>query len=180
MSSNQSETVSFDLKTDFSGSPKSGSAPLAVKFNDTSISPTAWLWDFGDDATSTEQNPVHLYQSSGTYSVSLTATVTGGQVKTTKSDYVHASACNVDPVKAVDSGSYDTSIQSALSNLGDKDILQIQGVDFIEILNPPRDISFLLSGGYSCDYSANPGFTTVHGTLTISHGMVTIENLIIQ
>ena len=34
---------------------------------------TAWLWDFGDDGTSTVQNPEHTYAESGEYTVSLTA-----------------------------------------------------------------------------------------------------------
>lgn len=32
---------------------------------------TAWLWDFGDGKTSTEQNPLHSYASAGTYTAKL-------------------------------------------------------------------------------------------------------------
>jgi len=32
----------------------------------------SWLWSFGDGTSSTEQNPVHIYQSQGTYMVCLT------------------------------------------------------------------------------------------------------------
>ncbi|HPO16848.1 MAG TPA: SUMF1/EgtB/PvdO family nonheme iron enzyme [Candidatus Hydrogenedentes bacterium] len=39
---------------------------------------TAWVWDFGDGETSTEQNPTHTYAASGTYTVSLTVTTTVG------------------------------------------------------------------------------------------------------
>jgi len=35
---------------------------------------TAWLWDFGDDQTSTEQNPTHVYAAVKTYAVKLTVT----------------------------------------------------------------------------------------------------------
>jgi PKD repeat protein len=34
----------------------------------------AWVWDFGDDANSTDQNPTHSYAAIGTYTVSLTVT----------------------------------------------------------------------------------------------------------
>ena len=34
----------------------------------------AWSWSFGDDSTSTEQNPSHTYAVAGTYTVSLTVT----------------------------------------------------------------------------------------------------------
>lgn len=32
---------------------------------------TSWKWDFGDGARSAEQNPVHAYENSGVYTVSL-------------------------------------------------------------------------------------------------------------
>lgn len=38
---------------------------------------TGWDWDFGDGGTSTEQNPIHEYLSSGIYSVKLTITGSG-------------------------------------------------------------------------------------------------------
>jgi PKD repeat protein len=43
-----------------------------VAFTDLSVNePDNWLWDFGDGNTSTEQNPVHTYTSSGSYDVTL-------------------------------------------------------------------------------------------------------------
>lgn len=46
-----------------------------VQFTDHSLNaPDSWAWDFGDGSTSTEQSPLHQYDSDGTYSVSLTAT----------------------------------------------------------------------------------------------------------
>lgn len=39
-----------------------GDAPLTVQFTDTSTgSPTSWLWNFGDGATSTAQHSQHTY-----------------------------------------------------------------------------------------------------------------------
>lgn len=47
---------------------------LTIKFTDTSIGkPISWYWDFGDGASSTEQNPTHTYSAAGNYTVSLTA-----------------------------------------------------------------------------------------------------------
>jgi len=45
------------------------------EFTDSSTggTPTEWLWDFGDQATSTEQNPTHRYTESGQYTVTMTA-----------------------------------------------------------------------------------------------------------
>ncbi len=53
----------------------------AVQFTDQSVGAiTAWLWDFGDGATSVEQNPQHIYAQGGTYTVTLT--ITGGNAQT--------------------------------------------------------------------------------------------------
>ena len=43
-----------------------------VSFTDLSTGATSWLWDFGDGSTDTTQNPVHQYQGSGQYVVTLT------------------------------------------------------------------------------------------------------------
>lgn len=46
---------------------------LEVTFTDNSINdPTSWLWDFGDGATSQDQNPVYTYVDEGGYTVCLT------------------------------------------------------------------------------------------------------------
>jgi len=58
---------------DFSTSVIGGYAPLLVTFTDHSQNVESWSWDFGDGATSTEQNPTHTYSSAGTYTVKLTA-----------------------------------------------------------------------------------------------------------
>lgn len=50
-----------------------GSAPLAVAFTDkTPDSHTSRQWDFGDGQTSSDANPIHVYQRGGKYSVALT------------------------------------------------------------------------------------------------------------
>lgn len=55
--------------------PTNDATPFAVTFADTTTnSPTAWLWNFGDGTTSTQQNPTHNYTGWGRYTVSLTAT----------------------------------------------------------------------------------------------------------
>jgi len=51
-----------------------------VTFTDSSTGEniTSWLWDFGDGNTSTEQNPVYTYDTSGLFNVCLTVTNAGG------------------------------------------------------------------------------------------------------
>lgn len=47
----------------------------SITFTDQSTeSPTSWLWNFGDGNSSNAQNPTHTYASAGNYIVTLTAT----------------------------------------------------------------------------------------------------------
>src|SRR5664280_826429 len=57
---------------DFNANPRNGPAPLSVHFTDSSLNATEWDWDFGDEATSTLQNPMHNYTEAGNYVVNLT------------------------------------------------------------------------------------------------------------
>jgi PKD repeat protein len=63
------------LRSKFIADPKSGKAPLLVKFTDKSTgNPKTWTWDFGDGATSTQPNPIHSYNNPGVFDVNLTVT----------------------------------------------------------------------------------------------------------
>jgi PKD repeat protein len=74
---------------EFTGSPTSGAAPLMVSFSDLSSgTPTTWAWDFGDGATSNEQNPAHTYSAPGRYTVALTVSNTLGGDTEVKPDYI--------------------------------------------------------------------------------------------
>jgi parallel beta-helix repeat protein len=84
------------------GSPRSGAAPLTVTFKDNSSgSPTAWNWSFGDGAYSTEKNPKHTYTAAGSYTISLTASNAAGSSTSTKSKYITVTGnTSVTPVSA--------------------------------------------------------------------------------
>jgi PGF-pre-PGF domain-containing protein len=60
---------------DFTANITSGYAPLTVQFTDRSQNSVSWSWDFDNDgrADSGLQNPVHMYEIPGTYTVNLTA-----------------------------------------------------------------------------------------------------------
>ncbi len=68
-------TVSADPnapKVSFTSNVTSGVVPLTVAFNDTSTgSPVSWDWSFGDNTSSTEQNPVHTFQKPQVNNVKL-------------------------------------------------------------------------------------------------------------
>jgi PKD repeat protein len=85
----------------------------SITFTDQSWNgdPTAWLWSFpgGTPSTSTLENPTVVYNTPGTYDVSLTVSNASGSVSATKSSYVF-----VNPTTAMYSGpmmteSFETS-----------------------------------------------------------------------
>ncbi len=63
---------------DFEVQSTSGCSPWSVQFADSSISAFNWLWNFGDGNISTQQNPVHVYQTPGNYQVTLITQDTTG------------------------------------------------------------------------------------------------------
>jgi PKD repeat protein len=66
--------ITVNMVADFTATPVVGVDSLTVSFTDISLgTPTSWSWDFGDNDTSTEQNPVHIYNSAGVYTVTLRA-----------------------------------------------------------------------------------------------------------
>ncbi len=69
--------------------PRSGSAPLTVQMeaeitskSDFPITAYGFSWDFGDGSTSDLQDPEHLFQAPGNYTVSLTVTDPCGNTQT--------------------------------------------------------------------------------------------------
>jgi PKD repeat protein len=80
----------------FSASSVTGTAPLKVKFTDSSTGTiSSRSWTFGDGGTSTEQNPSHTYTQPGLYTVALSVSGPGGGDKLTRSAYVRVEESEV-------------------------------------------------------------------------------------
>jgi len=61
--------------------PASGIIPLQVQFNASvtgGVAPFTYLWTFGDGQNSTLQNPLHIYNVAGPYTVTLNVTDSNG------------------------------------------------------------------------------------------------------
>lgn len=69
-----SAASAVSVTANFTASTISGTAPLTVKFTDTSINASAWNWTFGDGNNSDAQSPTNIYSAPGTYTVTLNAT----------------------------------------------------------------------------------------------------------
>lgn len=84
---NQLVTVYEPPTVDFSADNTSGCYPLRVQFTDLSTAGsgntnTSWQWDFGNGVTSTQQNPLAVYTTAGSFTVSLRVTNDKGCVRT--------------------------------------------------------------------------------------------------
>ncbi len=139
----------------FTGSPLSGSPPLAVTFTDSSTnSPTSWSWTFGDSSTSTAQSPSHTYSSNGTYTVALTATNASGSNTCTKTGYITVASV---PAPVANFSGTPTSGSAPLS------------VSFTDSsTNTPTSWSWTF-GDTNTSTAQNPSHTyTANGTYTVA------------
>ncbi|MDV0447565.1 hypothetical protein MsAg5_14690 [Methanosarcinaceae archaeon Ag5] len=82
--------VSDTVKADFTATNNQGAAPLKVQFTDQSTGSgnLSYLWNFGDGTTSTDKNPSHTYNQTGTYTVALTVVSSCGVNSVVKQNFV--------------------------------------------------------------------------------------------
>ena len=85
-------------QANFSATPRDVCAQTPVVFSDlttptapSQAAPNQWLWNFGDGAVSTSQNPQHVYVDTGYFPVQLIAYNNGCADTVNFTDYVHIS-----------------------------------------------------------------------------------------
>jgi PKD repeat protein len=79
---------------DFVADTTEGVAPLTVTFTFSQTGGTAttsWLWDFGDNITSDVEDPIHVYTTNGSYTVSVIGTQRATTDSEEKIDYITVS-----------------------------------------------------------------------------------------
>lgn len=82
--------VNDKVRAEFTATNHMGSSPLRVQFTDQSVGSSnfTYLWNFGDGTTSTDRNPSHSYNATGTYTVALTVIAPCGVDSIVKENYV--------------------------------------------------------------------------------------------
>ncbi len=89
------------LSADFSATPLTATIGDSIHFTDQSLgNPSSWLWDFGNGLTSTAQNPTHIYNFPGTYTITLTVSDGINSSTETKTAYITITS----PSLSVDAG----------------------------------------------------------------------------
>ncbi|MCC5613006.1 PKD domain-containing protein [Nostoc sp. CHAB 5834] len=68
-----------------------------LSFINKSINAISYRWDFGDGSFTTDENPKHVYRSSGSFQVKLTATGLGGALSATKTVSIGTSSVSAVP-----------------------------------------------------------------------------------
>jgi len=99
------------------GGPYVGSVGEQISFDgsnsiDDSGDIAAWHWDFGDGATSNEQNPEHAYDERGIYNVELTVTDENGK------ENIDKTAAFIDTWRRGDKWTFDVNIEAEMDYMG--------------------------------------------------------------
>jgi hypothetical protein len=167
---NASTTVTFEYgaTTSYGSSVTAVPSPLAGSSNTTVSAPLTGL---------TPDTTYH-YRVAG-------SSVTG---KAFGSDVTFTASCSPEAIKI--GGTIYGSIQSAITNAADGDIIKVKAASFAEDLSFTGAGTVTLKGGYDCAFVSNAGFTTVTGvngaggSITIGGiggtGKVIIENIVVQ
>jgi PKD repeat protein len=116
-------------QANFWASPVTGTAPLNVQFYDTSTALdeiSARNWSFGDETTSTEIQPVHIYKNPGVYTISLTVLSGNEYASRTVTDYIIVQEAGTPlTVCTVESCAY-TKIQDAIDAAENGDMIVVK------------------------------------------------------
>lgn len=104
------------LQAEFTATNAAGPVPLPVSFIDQSLgNVTNWNWNFGDNTSSTEKNPVHTYTYPGNYTVTLSIQGPDGKDTKVKADFITAIPYAYEFIPPIDT-KYKTSIFQDFGN----------------------------------------------------------------
>jgi PGF-pre-PGF domain-containing protein len=117
----------------FTSNVTSGKVPLSVQFNDTSHNATEWNWDIDGDSSIDNDipNPSHVYNKTGTYSVSLTVNNTNGTDTYSFENYITVESRNPATNGGGSGGGGGSTTTEEYSNIAFKDF-SIRSVKFNE------------------------------------------------
>ena len=88
---------SINVKADFVPDPASGEAPLEVRFDNKSINAVSYKWFFGNDTTSTLENPdPNIYFFPGSYEVVLAAVSEAGCIDSLSFNWIEVEPSSLD------------------------------------------------------------------------------------
>lgn len=149
-----------------SANPTSGTTPLTVSFSSVNSSDpdgtiVGYSWNFGDGTSSTEPNPVKVYNSAGTFTAVLTVTDNSGLTGT--------SSVQINVLQAPDAAIYVQSISMSLVTSGRNTSAQavITVYDGNGLPRPNATVAVKWTG---LTKGSDTGVTDANGRVTITSG----------
>jgi PKD repeat protein len=142
---------------DFSATPRSGPAPLNVRFHLTPTAPITFCqWDYGDGATgdSCASQHEHLYLASGSYTVGLTINGPDGIDTEVRSAYIQVTKPAL---------RFGAAIYSIAENVGSATLQVLLS----EAATVPVTVQYATSNGTA---TAGSDYTAANNTLTFAPG----------
>lgn len=161
------DLVSAAPTAEFTADVTTGCAPLTVVFDDLSVGASSWSWTFpgGTPATSFLQNPTVVYNTPGTYDVTLVATNDLGTDEITQTAFVTAELCN--SIDDLDAGALNVFPNPATDHVtvqtGDRAATSIRLLD--------------ITGRVLSETLLNGANTLVLGTATLPAGVYRVQML---
>ncbi len=123
---------------------------LHCNFTSTSVDANEYLWDFGDGNSSTQQNPIHIYNAPGLYTVNLTVTNACGSDVTSQTVNILATGVadqSADPRLLVDPNPASESIRIQYTGVvSDNMRVQLLELSGKVILNTEYSASTIATG----------------------------------
>jgi PKD repeat protein len=165
----------------FSFTPLTGGAPLNVTFINTSVNASTYSWDFGDGSgVNTSASPTHIYQESGNYTITLTATNLYGSVTLSKGITVNV-ATNQPPTVNITNPANNTSVvvgqQLALTATASDGDGSVTGVQFK--VNGVNQGANLTASPYTTAFTpSSPGSYSITAVATDNLGLTTTSSVV--
>jgi len=145
-----------------------------VHFYDNSgNTPTSWYWDFGDGSNSTLQNPVHLYDTAGTFYVSLIVINAFGTDTVSYSTTVNVLVSSISHSLNLYA---DQTIQFSSNSGGAANYLWDFGDGYLASLENPNHI-YTLPGSYLLSLTVSNSSCSVVIIDTLHIGVTSVENI---
>lgn len=140
-----------------------------VSFSNLSANADFYLWNFGDGTTSEEENPVHIFEQQGSYTVSLTVEKCGEE--DTSEHLVELPLMSIDDLNNTTLIIYPNPVTEVLSLISQEKILQIEILDLcgkkllqLKSLNKNKlsvDVRFLKAGVFVVLVRTNGGIKKI-------------------